>query len=604
MLTNEIFEPRYSNNDTTAIGVAIPYTVSTNVAGSVHDSVLVTTGGYSFTLGIQNRSNVPDSIFVAQTSNPFSIVPGKSSQNKPVIEGYLSDSSVVASNYSNLIHFIITVKDIYGNPVTDPGTSVTIAPIQNSYKLNLLTNGHTKFVGTDTVAADTVIPSSGTVLVNLYSGKSSGYDTLIVNTAKADSITSITKSAPIWVTPAAFAALSITPDTLKGVVAGQAQTFTVEKQDVYGNHIDFGLAGANRRGFFGAYTAPTSAQITADSGLVIVDTVLSGHNRGGYVTHTYTISGKAGVASVGGNLDMTVPFTAYTAGADTQKIYASLSGKNDTSIVYSIATGALRSFSVVIAAADSVHNAGDSVLVKVTPLDSLGHTIFAYNSKGQSFTVNHLAYRLSPTIAKDSTFYFTYVNSNGKYVKSIGSIIPDTVLQANGVEQIYLHKFIVDSVNTVSISASGIKITTLQGVRFKPLDPTIPDANNNYHWLVVVGDSLKSTGGFSVTVTPRDQYYNVNSTQQCIINVSSNQLSGFNVGSNPRVITGTTTFDGTLTGAKGQLIVYVFSSDNNNLYGQSAALNITITAVEQPGIQYQKYMLLIRTILIHSTRLL
>jgi hypothetical protein len=557
--TSKISESQYSNNATTAIGVAIPYTVSSNVViGTAHDSVLVSTGGYSLTVGIQNRSNVPASFKLYQSAG---------------------DSSVVASNFGNSITFLDSAWDAYSNPVQNPG-AVVVAPLQKSYDLMLSTKGLVKFARTaDTTAADTVLPSSSGVytIKTLLSGKKSGIDTLALAAGTA------TKWTNVWVTPALYAQLSLTPATVTGTVAGQSVTFTVEKQDAFGNHIDLGLAGGNLRGNSPGTTAPTANQIQTDSGLVVVDTVSSGHNRGGYVTLSKgKTSGKAGVASIGGSLDLTVPFTAYTGGVDTQKVYASLSGFKDTSIVYSIATGLLRAFTAVIAAADSSHFAGDSVLVTFTARDSSGNRIYTYNQSGQTFFINHTS--VFPIITKDTTFYFTYINSNTKYVKSTGFGIQDTVF-IQGQATLYLHKFTVDSVNTVSVTGNGINVTASQGIRFKPLGAATGVGTWTVTVTTVVNDSVQSTGALGVKITPRDKYYNINTTDQTIVNLASNQTSGFNVGSNPKVVQGITSFNGTLTGATNNLVVFVFNSGNSSIFGQSTQWPIStiITAVAKTG---------------------
>jgi len=257
--------------------------------------------------------------------------------------------------------------DAYGNLVSAPVSSVTIAPVQSSYNINLATNGLTKFVGTDTVAVDTLRPSSGIIPATVYSGTKSGIDVLTI-TYRA-----ITASTNVWVTPAAYTILSLTPAKDTTAIAGQNTTLTIEKQDTYGNHIDWGLAGANARVKTDSpyvFTAPLASQIHTDSGATVVDTVTTGKNRGGHFAtpRIFTIAGKAGVASVGGTLDMTVPFTAYAGGADTQKVYASFGGFKDTSIVYSIATGGLRSFLTVmdttgVKGGTVTRNAGDSITV-------------------------------------------------------------------------------------------------------------------------------------------------------------------------------------------------------------------------------------------------
>jgi hypothetical protein len=550
----------------------VPYTVSTNVIPNP-DSVLATAGSYSLQLTIQNRSQVPVTFKLCQ-------LPG-------------GDSSVVVSaKYATSVAFQDSAWDTYSNPVNNPGTP-TIAPLKSSYNLYGLTNGLTKFAGTvDTVAADTLLPTAlGVYTLTVSSGTKEGMDTLKTSSASS----SVALSAPVWVTPTAYTVLAFTPVKDTTAIAGQPQLFTVEKQDKYNNHIDWGLAGGNARGTIGAYTAPTkgtgSGQIYADSLALTVDTVTTGKNRGGVITKANT-SGKAGVASVGGNLDMTAKFIPFTGGIDTQKVYASLSGApNDTSIIYSVATGSFKSFTAAITAidlsaksGDSVFtaNAGDSVQVTITAFDTAGHQIYTYGAGGQSFILNHTS--VTTNTAKDTTFYFTYVDTRGKYVKYGANkfgvpAISDTVFKA-GVATIWLHKFVVDSVNTVSIIGGGFTATTLASVKFKPLDVTASGADG--HWLVVITDTLKSTGALDFTVTPRDYYYNVSPTQQVIVNVASNQTSGFNVGSNPKVVMGATSFIGTLSsGASGSLIIYVFSSDNSALYGQSAATPIIITGIKE-----------------------
>ena len=556
VLTTSITEAQYPNQVKTAVGVAIPYTVSTNVSNL--DSVLATAGSYSNTITIQNRSNVPATLTMAQ--------PG------------VGDSSVVASKYSNSINVADTVLDAYGNKVTTPSSSYKIAPTKSSYAFYFSTTGLTKFIGTpnttDTTTADTIYPALGVVNSTVYSGTKSGTDT-VKSWAAANS--AVAGSVPVWVTPAAYAAIVLTPAKDTTAIAGQSQTLTIEKQDAFGNHIDWGLAGGNSRGNTPSFTKPSAGQISADSLALTADTVTTGNNRGGSVTQTYTISGKAGVASVGGSLDMTFPFTAYAAGADTQKIYVSLGGMKDTSIVYSIPTGLLRSFTAKIAAADSVHNAGDSVAVTFTALDSLGHRIYTYVSSGQTLTLNHTS--VSPIATKDTTYYFSYqIFKTKKWVNSTGSNIQDTVFD-QGQATFYLHKFVVDSTNTVTISGGGFTATASQGVTFKPLSASAAYG----FWTISVPDTLKSTGPLDFTVTPRDKYSNVSSIDtNIIVNVSSNQTSGFNIGSNPKVITGPTTFNGTLSGASGNLVIYVFNSSNTQIYGQSAPVVVNpVTGIAQ-----------------------
>jgi hypothetical protein len=203
--------------------------------------------------------------------------------------------------------------------------------------------------------------------------------------------------------------------------------------------------------------------------------------------------------------------------------------------------------------------------------------MYTYASGGQSFRLNPLVVKDQPITTKDTTFFFSYTDSKGKYVKTTGGTIPDTVF-VQGQAIITLHKFMVDSVNTVSMISGGVTSTS-QSVRWLPDSVTVAAADG--HWLVAVTDTLKSTGPLDFTVTPRDKYYNVNPTQQVIVNIASNQTSGFNVGSNPKIIKGATNFIGTLSGASGSLVIDVFSSDNSVLYGQSASQSIVMTGIKE-----------------------
>ncbi len=555
VLTSDITEAQYPNQVKTAIGVALPYSVSTNL---VNNPIILTAGGtYSRTVTIATRSNVPAKlVYTHQTI------------------GAGNDSSVVVSNMgATTLSIIDSLADAYGNPVSDPG-SVTIAPLRSSYAVYFSTNGLIKFKRTaDTTAVDTVYPAGGLVNTKtILSGKKSGMDTVKTWAASSSSVSGAT---PIWVTPGTFAQLVITPAKDTTAVAGQTKNMTVEKQDTYGNHIDFGLSGGNLRSTYKA-----SYNLAADTAGIVADTVSTGKNRGGYVfaagAKTVLDSvGKAGVASVGGSFDMTFPFTTYADGVDTQKVYVKLGSIADTATIYSMATGGLKSFLATIAKADSVHNAGDSVLVTFTAQDSNGNRIYTYNKNGQYITLNHT--NVSPNNTKDTTYYFSYVNTNGKYVKSIGTGLRDTVFNA-GQAQVYLHKFHVDSINTVTISSMGVSATTAQGIRFKALP-----ADTAYgKWIVnVQADSLLATGPFTFSVTPLDYYYNVtNIPSNIIVNITSNQTSGFNVGSNPHVVNGMSTFNGTLSAATDNLVIYVFNSDNSHILGTSASYKI-FTGVEQ-----------------------
>jgi hypothetical protein len=552
-LTTSILQPLYPNTNKTAVGVAIPYTVSTNLRATA-DSVLATASGYSLTITIQNRSDVPATVKIVQSVS--------------------GDSSLIASaTYVNSTTLTDTVWDQYKNLVTAPGT-VTIAPLKAAYKMYFTTTGKVKFNrGADTTVADTLYPTNGNVSETVIAGKVSGTETVTTSAVTA----SVTASVPMWVTPAAYAKLAITPHVDTTAIAGKADTFTIEKLDTYGNHIDIGLAGNNARGNAPSTTKPSAANITADSSIIVADTVTTGHNRGGHVTKTYTMTGTAGVASVGGTLKATFPYAPYAITADTQKIYARLSGFADTVLVRSIQTGVLANFTVTIAAGDSVHNAGDSVNVTITAFDALLNRVYSYKEAGQTVTLNNTT--VTPNTSKDTTFYFSYTTTGPipKYVKrSNGVALTDTIF-AQGLATITLRKFKAEAtVNTVTVTAGAITATSANGSKFMAKSPV-----GQTTWSVTAGDTVGVNAPFSYTIAPRDTFYNINYTVANFATVSSNQGVNFDAGSNPKIFTGPVTYAATQNAATTNLIIYV-SNGTGIIFGQSKSIVATAAVITPP----------------------
>ncbi len=557
LTTQRVEESQYQNNSDTAYAVAIPLTVSTKIK-STEDSVSVTADGYTGYVLFNIRSNVPATV--------------KMDQGAGLAGTAGNDSSLVASNYVNGITVADTAWDKYGNMVTVPSSSVKLTPTYKSYAVYFSTSGLTKFLrATDTTAADTLYPNGGIINRTINSGKMSGIDT--VKSWNADA--SVSKSMLVWVAPAAFSKLVITPAKDTTAIAGQQTTLTVEKEDAYGNHIDFGLAGNNLRGTYKA-----AYDLATDTVGIVADTVSTGKNRGGYTFNgavKLDSVGKEGVASVGGSINLTFPFTAYTSGADTQKVYVKLGSISDTATVISASTGAFKTF--VVSVPDTTLSAGDSVAVTVTAVDVQGNRIYTYATNGQNISLNHTT--VKPISSKDTTFYFSYIkqHANGSasgYVKSTGLGLTDTIF-AQGQATFWLHKFVVDSTNTITVGGRGFSATSTNGVTFKPL--AVDGADAFGYWKVTAPDTI-TTNPFTFTVTPRDKYYNVNSTQQVIVNVASNQTNAFNVGSNPKVVKGVTEFTGYINnGAASVLDIYVFNNNNTGIYGQSSSVLGTITGV-------------------------
>jgi len=563
-LTSAVTETQYPNTNKTAIGIAVPYTVSTNVRGAA-DSILVSMGAITKTLTINNRSNVPARVKMVQIIG--------------------TDSSLVASNYSNTIQFTDSLWDVYGNLVTAPSSSVKLAPTRSSYAMLFSTLGNVKFLrAADTTTADTLYPNNGYVPTNnIASYKVAGVDTL---KSWAAANASVAVSAPIWVTPANVASVAIYPAgyaktaTLDSTaIAGKLETLYAEQFDAFGNHVDWGLSGGQTRSNYKSGFA-TRIGLRAD-------TVSTGKNRGGAVDPTSLkvvnfsgatpTSADTGVASVNGKLVATFGFTPYIFTPDTQKVYVADTVSShvffDTLTIRSIKTGSLAYFKAVISPSDSVHNVGDSVLVTVTAYDSAGNRIYTYAQSGDTLILNNTS--VTPIASKDTTYYFTYIRNHngtittGDTIHSTGlSITSDTVF-SQGQAKFWIHKFIAEiAPNTVTFKAAGLSATTSQGVLFKPLPATGPGPGSR--WAINIADTLNPSGTFSFTVVPRDTFYNVDSVNTYIVNISSNQTSGFNIGSNPKVVKGPTTFSGTLSGASGSLVIYVFNNTNSATYAQKS----------------------------------
>jgi hypothetical protein len=265
------------------------------------------------------------------------------------------------------------------------------------------------------------------------------------------------------------------------------------------------------------------------------------------------------------------------------------------SIKSKTSTDVLQTFLVTIAAADSIRNAGDSVMVTITALDAQSNRINTYQETGQTLMLNNTA--VSPIVTLDTTFYFSFVNSNGKYVKSIGVTIPDTVF-IGGQATVWLHKFTAEnSVNTITITAGTITATSANGTMFTPL--TAAGTNT---WTVISSMDIVGTCIlFYCTVSPRDKYYNLNITELYLVNVISNQGVNFNSGTNPKIVIGPTMFivsQLAFTNPPDHLIIYV--TDMNTLptlLGKSKSIVCTCilpieTTVESQNALPKTYALL------------
>jgi hypothetical protein len=246
-------------------------------------------------------------------------------------------------------------------------------------------------------------------------------------------------------------------------------------------------------------------------------------------------------------------------------------------------TDAFQTFSVGIAAEDAVKNAGDSVMITINALDVQSTRMYTYQGTGQTITLNNTA--VSPNAGIDTTFYFSYINSAGEYVKSTGVNIIDSMF-VSGQAIVWLHKFTAEnSTNTVTITAGTIRVTSANGTEFIPLS-TITGSDITTWTILASRDTVGVNNTFSFTVYPRDKYSNINTTTFCTVNITANTGYNFNAGGNPVVIVGPTTFNAselTATVPPAHLIIYAIDL-KGNILGQSKSIVCKVgVSVETPA---------------------
>jgi hypothetical protein len=305
--------------------------------------------------------------------------------------------------------------------------------------------------------------------------------------------------------------------------------------------------------------------VTAKDSGTIDYTLISGHGTlAAATTRKKTTAGTVQIV-----------YNTYTVTADTAKVRTVVRGNAaifDTVTIISIPTGPVKNFLVEIATADANKNAGDSVNITVTARDSLLHRVYTYVAAGQSFTLNNTT--VAPNITKDTTFYFSYSDKNGKYVKrsrggTAATGIADTLF-VQGQATITLRKFTAETTtNTVTVGAAAGTITgtSVNGSKFIPLTSV-----GQTTWSVTTRDTVLINTPFNYTITPRDMYYNVNTTQQNFAQVSANQGATFNEGGNPKIFTGPVTYTGIQSVITNSLIIYVSNVAGTVLNGQSKAI--------------------------------
>jgi hypothetical protein len=225
-------------------------------------------------------------------------------------------------------------------------------------------------------------------------------------------------------------------------------------------------------------------------------------------------------------------------------------------------------------------------------MDLLNRRIYAYNAAGQTVTLNNTT--VSPVVTKDTTYYFSYTDKNGKYVKRSNGIALTDSIFVQGLASITLRKFTAEATaNTVTATVptgfgSVFTGTSANGSIFKP-----GSCAGQTTWSVTLKDTVGLNTPFNYTITPRDKYYNINSTVLNFGYVSSNQGTNFDAGSNPMIFTGPVTYNASQSVATNNLIIYV-SDGTSTLLGQSKAIvaKAGVTGVEQNNSLPTAYSLL------------
>ena len=286
-----------------------------------------------------------------------------------------------------------------------------------------------------------------------------------------------------------------------------------------------------------------------------------------------------------------IVYTTYATAVDTATITTTARNNpaiNNTVTIISVPSGPINYFTVTINTADASKIAGDSVNITITAMDLLNRRIYAYNAAGQTVTLNNTT--VSPVVTKDTTYYFSYTDKNGKYVKRSNGIALTDSIFVQGLASITLHKFTAEATsNTVTITdTNAITGTSANGSIFKP-----GSCAGQTTWSVTLKDTVGLNTPFNYTITPRDKYYNINSTVLNFGYVSSNQGTNFDAGSNPMIFTGPVTYNASQSVATNNLIIYV-SDGTSTLLGQSKAIvaKAGVTGVEQNNSLPTAYSLL------------
>jgi len=399
----------------------------------------------------------------------------------------LGDSVFVAGDLITTETLSDTAWDEYGN-------------LSDGYDVVFSTNGDGIFA--NGLSKDTITTSAGLAEVDFRADSLAGDQTLTVSYGDVSKSFDVT----VWPNEIAKVVLSADPTSL---VAGQKTTLTLKAYDA------FGVDGA------GNHT------ITSDPNFVDVTDIQAifafqdsagasgdvGQGTFGTVDTTKNAEGeKKG--------DYFVEYTAYTAGPDSARIVATLDGViMDTIVLVSAANAPLGSF-VIAVTSDSVV-AGSNIEIEITAKDTLGIVKHDY--------AGNVRIKLEGSSADSVNWTDTGIDTTGF----------DVVLPAPfsaGELTLNLKDLVAESglIFSIEDTATGIS----KEYAYLSFYPAAVDSLP----ITIVESNVYAGYEFHFTVTPKDEFGNVNTAQEVKFYMTANYPDDLNLSSAARFIKGPKTY--------------------------------------------------------------
>ncbi len=373
--------------------------------------------------------------------------------------------------------------------------------------------------GVGTMSADSVKSVAGKVDVNYISGPVAQTETVTA------SYGSLTASLNIVVKPAATAKL-VVPDTI-WTQAGQPVTLEAKEYDQFDNHVtetDSSKVTFTKISGQGTLAAPDTRQVNAAGNVTIV-------------------------------------YTAYAVTADTALIQAVYSGVTpDTTVVINTPPGVLDHFE--IAFDDTSVSVVDSIKVTITAKDPNDIRIWTYTGAGETITLNGSA----ATAAQFS--WHPKPGWAGAEIEDQGlnAYLPDSAF-VDGQVEFYMLNQKAEGPLTFTIADTALGVSTTSGDFYFTPDDVAALA-------VTAPDTVYAGTAFNFTVTPKDQYGNVNTTQTVYIQVSANYPDELDLAAVERKLKGPATYSTTASTARTDLKLAAYESVTHNYYGESADITV------------------------------